>query len=232
MTEAKQDAQALQRIQGQPLPEWEAMTREQKDAILENLQRQDRERDSRQHAEFLTRQSQEAWEKICPVEYRKEIDLDLLKDDERQAKLRARLLAWSYNPKGIFLMGHTARGKTRTCWAALRAAHFAGRSIYALDGIRFANEAAKAASDPENTERWIGKLTRPDILFIDDLGKRFTKSSAPLLFGVVERRTSNQKPMIITTNLTADKIKDLIDDQELSIPLVRRIGEFFETVVL
>lgn len=221
------DAAALRSIA--PDPDWAKMTPEQKDKFRDEWRREDREKTQTaieaQNLAALTA----SWETICPEIYRDEVDIDRVQGNRDLARM---IMGWKFQATGMVIIGPTGHGKSRTAWHALRRAHFDGRKIAAMDGIKFANEAGAAAYSTENTEKWMNRLTWPDILFIDDLAKRFTKTSGQLLFGLIERRTSSKKPIIITTNLTSLQLETLIDDPELAKPLVRRLKEFCNPIVL
>jgi DNA replication protein DnaC len=76
------------------------------------------------------------------------------------------------------------------------------RSAVVMDGIRFANECVAAFRDSDTTEKWLEGLTRPDVLAIDDVAKRFTPATAEGFFAVMDRRSSRLKPVILTSNFT------------------------------
>ncbi|MBO4823735.1 MAG: ATP-binding protein [Clostridia bacterium] len=67
-----------------------------------------------------------------------------------------------------------------------------------------------------------------DLLIIDDLGAEPTiKNSDELLHTVINERYSNQKPFIITTNLTKDQVSTRYDDRILG-----RIYDKTKTAIL
>lgn len=226
--EARQDATALAAIQ-RGKSGWEDLTEAQRDEYRLAWQKDDRERTSREVAQFQANQLEESWCKLCPEIYRENLDPTRLNG---KADAIAQTMTWKYGPIGMLLLGPTGQGKTRCSWHALKKAHFAGYKIHAIDGIGFALEAAAAAYSPEKTEQWMSRLTAPDILYIDDLAKRFTATSGQLLFGLVERRVSARKPIVITTNLTSLQLETVINDPELSKPLIRRLREFCNPITL
>ncbi len=225
--EAAQDKAALENIG--VAPGWETLTPEQREEYRKSWEEEDQYKTRVLMAEHKKNQLHEAWEKLCPPIYRDPCDISLIPGDKAMARM---IMSWRYCSTGFVVTGPTGQGKTRTVWHALKIAHFHDYKIRALDGIGFANEASAAAYSPDATEKWMARMTEPDILFIDDLAKRFTKTSGQLLFGLIERRVSRKLPIIITTNLTAPQLETLIDDPELARPLVRRLREFCNPVTL
>ena len=65
---------------------------------------------------------------------------------------------------------------------------------------------------------------------LDDLGKaKLTERAEAELFGLVEHRIANLKPLIVTTNFVGDKLSDKLSEDRAT-PLVRRLREFNECV--
>lgn len=226
-TEQREDAQTLKSLA--PDPFWDNLTSEQKEVYRQRWQEEDREKTMRLMAQHTSDQLDKRWAEMCPPIYQEAVDLGRITGDRYRAEL---VMAWKFSPNGMVITGPTGQGKTRTVWHALKRAHYDGYAIKAMDGIAFAHEASAAAYTSNETEKWMTKMTAPDILFIDDLAKRFTPASGPLLFGLVERRVSRRMPIIITTNLTAAQLETLINDPELSKPLVRRLREFCNPIAL
>jgi DNA replication protein DnaC len=231
MDDPKKDATALAELQ-RPDPvmdKWAAMPEADKEKIRAQWVQESDERTRREMDSAEQERRARVYTAACPPIYQDDVDMARVTGNHQNAQL---IMGWRFNPLGMLVTGPTGNGKTRCTWSALKIAMLAGRTVMALDGIGFANEASKAAYSPDETERWMRRLTTPDILFIDDLAKRFTKTSGQLLFGLIERRTSRRLPILITTNVTADQLKSLIDDPELAAPLVRRLREFCNPIVL
>jgi DNA replication protein DnaC len=97
-----------------------------------------------------------------------------------------------------------------------------------------AQHATKALTDHENGEKVIGPYVNSDILFLDDMGKRQTPALTQFFFEIIERRTSNGKPIIATSNEDYRTLAEKIDDGSgtVSEPIIRRLEEFCDLVVL
>ena len=204
----------------------------EREAWRAKFEEEKRQQTEREHIAYRDECARIAFEKVCPRCYRDKVETSLLAHSLAQAEAFARIQSWQFGWKGQLIQGATGLGKTRGVWSALRHAHYTGRSVLAVDGVRFASLAAKAAGDPEEEAKWQKMMISPDILFIDDLGKRFTASSGPMLFGAIDGRISHRKPLIITTNLDPGQLKGIISDPTLAEPLVRRLREFCEVIRL
>jgi len=102
----------------------------------------------------------------------------------------------------------------------------------AMDGVIFAVQSSKAMKDPDETEAWIYSMVRQDILFIDDIAKRMTATTAQALFSIVEGRMSWNRPTLMTSNVTMEELRKLMNDESLSEPTIRRLGECCDVVIL
>jgi len=69
-------------------------------------------------------------------------------------------------------------------------------------------------------------LATVDVLFFDDFGKmKFTERVESELFAVIEKRTANCLPLILTTNFTGETLEERMT-LDRGVPLVRRLREF------
>jgi DNA replication protein DnaC len=172
------------------------------------------------------------WRSMCPEKFRETFDPALVEADVDRAEIAA-VTGWQYGPEGLFIVGESGRSKTWAMHAMLqRVIVDEARSAVVMDGIRFANECVAAFRDSDTTEKWLEGLTRPDVLAIDDVAKRFTPATAEGFFAVMDRRSSRLKPVILTSNFTGTDMKEKIgDDRGLGDPLVRRIKQHCRVVV-
>lgn len=145
------------------------------------------------------------FERICPPLYR---DTDPLKlpCNPEVTKL---VLGWVYGPKGLVLYGATGRGKTRLAYMLVRRLVLDGRSVSAFDPLSFAHRVGETFGEYQG-ERFIRDQQRVDVLMLDDLGKaKLTERAEAELFGLVEHRIANLKPLIVTSNFVGDKLSVL-----------------------
>ncbi len=168
------------------------------------------------------------WLAICPSIYAQPLDYGRLKHRERVREI----VEWLNFPRGRFVSGPTGVGKTRSCWAAIHPRWLDGRSVLSRSAFQVSRDALAATNDHEQSRAIVGRYLSPDILFLDDFAKRMTPATAQFVFEIVERRTSAEKALIFTSNETLDSLSDLIGDGTLAKPLIRRIREFCDVIVL
>lgn len=144
------------------------------------------------------------------------------------ARLMARVMAWTHNPKGLLLHGPSGRGKSRLMFML-------ARRTYVDDAIPVlvtrATAAARKVSDFNNsvgsTEAYIRQLISVPVLFIDDFGKE-TQSERweSALVEILDARNAARRPCIITTNYVGDKLAERYRDRSTGDAVVRRMREF------
>jgi len=102
-------------------------------------------------------------------------------------------------------------------------------AIRAFDGIGWYFEVAATWQETEKAKDWIASLAAVDVLFLDDAFRgRLSDAQELAMLGVVERRTSNGMPIIMTLNQTG---KSLLDAHGERIePIIRRLKEFCDDV--
>lgn len=164
------------------------------------------------------------WATICPPLYQ-------LTDPTRlpQDKL-TKVMEWQYGAEGLVIHGDTGRGKTRAAYLLLRSIHFEeGKKIAAFHSNTFAHRCAKEFFEGSG-EDWIAHLSTVDVLFLDDLGKsKFTERVECELFGLIENRVANLKPIIVTTNFVGESLASKMTNDRAE-PMVRRLREFCQSV--
>lgn len=170
----------------------------------------------------------ERFRSLCPPLYQQTDPARLPPD-----KLAA-VTGWQYGPKGLLLVGPTGTGKTRCAWQLLRRLIHAGRTVRAFDGLGWGVAVSAAFGTPDETETWLDRVCKVDVLFIDDLFKvKMTEAQEQAAYGVFERRTNHLLPLIVTMNSTGRMILDRMTDQgraDRGEPLIRRMAEFCEVV--
>ena len=124
--------------------------------------------------------------------------------------------AWGAKPESVILLGPVGRGKTQFAFAMIREMfRRCPRRLWprfytspAMDSILL--EASKCDSGDKYK---IGEIGTEDLLFIDDFGRE-TKSERIFrqYFELINMRYTNQKPTIISSNLTLDEIGRTMGD--------------------
>jgi hypothetical protein len=204
----------------------------------QELERQKQEQLQKQKLAAIQKrmeQREKEWIKLCPIEYRLKNEaygkteiaiLELL-----NPKLKD-ILAWNYGERGLIIRSRkSGRGKTRSAWRLLRRQWLEHRSIAAYTAAAFQRKAQDAAGKYQ-LDAWFNHLASVDILFLDDLGKgNWTENTEAVWFDLVETRTSNARPLIITTNF---KGEDLTEQSRSATTefTVRRLREFCDIITL
>ena len=138
------------------------------------------------------------------------------KDDHANPKLT--LLAKKYvemfpkmlkNGKGLLFYGGVGGGKT---FMAACIANALIEKLYPCMVTNFSRLANKASERFEGRQDYLDSLNRFDLLVVDDLGaERNSEYMAEIIFNIVDARNRCKKPIIVTTNLTADDLQDKSD---------------------
>ena len=157
-------------------------------------------------------------------------------------KLRA--LVDGYDPRSrqsVILFGETRTGKTRAAFLlAKKFVEAYGREPTFLTMRGFAGSVEKAFRDRRHSD-YLDELVSSPFLVFDDLGNggKMSERFASDFFALVDERTSNRRPTIITTNLVGAILEERLSsaskdnpNPELASALVARLREFFKAVSL
>lgn len=199
----------------------------------DEIDKLNRERDAeikdQQRAERLASRAK-WWEAICPARYREPFDFTKVAASVDRAEIQ-RVLDWRFSDRGLYLIGATGLSKTRAVATLLRRVYVdEGRSVKRMDGVQFANEAGAAFYSAPEAEKWLTGLTKPDVLWLDDLAKRWTPATEEAAFAVVERRTAEMRPLVITINYSREEMEAMTHDAEVVRPLLRRLRDYCDVV--
>lgn len=146
---------------------------------------------------------------------------------------RLREVVEGYDPtlrESWLLFGATRVGKTRTAFClARRYAEVMGRTASFLTMRKFEATIDKSFKDKRHGEA-LERLIETPFLVLDDFGKeRLTERLAVDLFALIDERTADRRPTVITTNLTGQLLEAKFAevDPNLAAALVARLREFF-----
>jgi DNA replication protein DnaC len=154
----------------------------------------------------MTEKRKVQFNEICPAKYQ-EFKRELLPNKVAYDAV----LSWDYGKKGLLLMGDSERGKTRCAWRLLSRLYMIDWLPFkAITELQFSHEVAKFGKSEALTS-WIKDLCHVKVLFIDDLGKCvMTERVVSELFYLLEERMSNDRPIIATMQLGADRLIEKI----------------------
>ena len=131
-------------------------------------------------------------------------------------------LEWCYEGKPLLLIGPTGMGKTYLARALGLLACERGKSSIFMSTTDFLENQALARS-ANGYLKFREKLTRPDLLILDDFGMRkFSSQEAEDLRDIIEQR-SYGKSTLITIQLPTDHWGELIGDEIILDALVDRL---------
>jgi DNA replication protein DnaC len=183
------------------------------------------------------RETREAWDAICPSEFRTRFEggaTDVERLEREQPALRE-IMRHPHGSRGLILRGTTGAAKTRCMYRLLRSRFILTPrpSIIAMTSGRFDREARDAAGNFTLTQ-WFKRMAKADLLFIDDLGKgKWGPGTAGQLWEIVDDRCANGLPIFITTNFPGDKLAGVLGlDGDTAAPLLRRLREHCNVIVM
>lgn len=146
---------------------------------------------------------------------------------------RMQEVARGYQPalkESWVLFGPTRVGKTRTAFLmAMAYAKHHGRAATFLTMRGFEATIEKSFRDKRHAET-VERLIGCPFLVLDDFGKeKLTERLAVDLFAIIDERTADRRPTVITTNLTGDLLEAKMAAIEPSMAeaMVARLREFF-----
>lgn len=112
---------------------------------------------------------------------------------------------FSKEGKGLLLYGTVGTGKT---YYGACVANLLIDNGYDVLMTNFASITNKIQGMFEEKQQYIESLNKYDLLVIDDLGaERKTEYMQEMVFNIIDSRYRSGKPLIITTNLTAEELK-------------------------
>ncbi|MCI0748311.1 MAG: hypothetical protein L0Y58_23140 [Verrucomicrobia subdivision 3 bacterium] len=188
-------------------------------------------------AEEVARQQQREaeWARLCPAKYRLtteadgETDLDHLR---RLVPILDELVDWANTDRkrGLLLRGPTGMGKSRAMFRVVRRLWERGISCQVWTPARFEAEC-QAARDNHQLGPWMDRQISARGWFIDDLIKmRWLPTTEGVFFDIVEARTRDQRPILVTTNDPGAVLEKRFSEN-VGPPLVRRLREHCDCFV-
>jgi DNA replication protein DnaC len=120
---------------------------------------------------------------------------------------------------GLWLEGDVGTGKTTLAMLVSRAALDAGRSvaIYSVPRLLAAIRSTFDADSEGSYVDFVDRLTRVDLLHLDDLGAERSNSWVlEQLYAIVNARYEDERSILITTNLPLDELGEQITPRTVS----------------
>lgn len=111
--------------------------------------------------------------------------------------------------KGLLLFGDVGVGKSFYAACAVNALIDSGVPCLMTSFLRLTNKIQERF---EGRQEYIDSLNRFKLLTIDDLGvERMTGTMNEMVYAIIDSRYRSKLPLIVTTNLTADELKNPTD---------------------
>lgn len=147
-------------------------------------------------------------------------------------KMRDVASNWNnWKTRSLLLHGTTRLGKTRAAWEVYKRwwkTYYKKQTYITMRA--FEKNIEEGFENFDHNKR-VQSLINTPFLFIDDLGKeKTTQRVACDLFAVIDERTINHRPTIITTNHNSSNLLDKFEDKELGNALLGRLADYFDKV--
>jgi DNA replication protein DnaC len=106
------------------------------------------------------------------------------------------------------------------------------RSFAWLNAVRFRSGLQAAARDGA-TESFVQRLAGVQVLYWDDLGQtHLTGAASEMLLHIVEERTTGRRPILATTQYSAEQLESQFERPEMGQAIRRRLNEFCSVIVI
>lgn len=168
-------------------------------------------------------------DELIPVFYR-ETDLKRLPKAGRDNL--ANILTWDLNrKKGLYLLGDSRQGKTRSLCLLLQQLHKQRIFFKAFFAGDFHTELVDAKRGTQYRQ-WFKDITTVPVLAIDDLfAEKLTETTQKGLFEVIEQRMARKLPNLITTQVKSKEAIELFIDKRRGHALMERLRETSEVFI-
>lgn len=169
---------------------------------------------------------EQVWHDMVPLDYRA-AELSLV-DRHVEAQCRSwvqRLTSTSDEPQtqgnNLIFMGPVDTGKTFAAYAVCHELHFVGYPregrTNARPGFRFWLQNDLMRELRLREEETMRVVDRVSVMVLDDLGSmRETPWVLDQVYGVLDHRRRNRRPVITTTNLTLDQLRAYLGEGAFS----------------
>jgi DNA replication protein DnaC len=135
------------------------------------------------------------------------------------------------NGKGLWIVGDTRMGKTRSACLLLESLIKEEHNLKAFFHGNFNDELVEVIRSERSFRKWKFEITSANILFIDDLfASKLTERVESSLFDILDERISWNRPTLVTTQLTAKEAKSRFHSPKRCEAFFARVKEFFDVV--
>lgn len=147
-------------------------------------------------------------------------------------RMRSVAETWSsWGDRSLLLHGVTRVGKTRAAWEVIRRWWKQNLKRYHWISMRHLEAEIEQSFEKRSHGKYIDTLVKCNLLFIDDLGKeRLTPRMAADLFSIIDGRSCEMRPTIITTNFNSAALRERFDprDIETAEAIFGRFSDYYD----
>lgn len=153
----------------------------------------------------------EMWEERIPPRF---VDATMADFTDHPAvdAVGADLYGWaeSRSNRNVVILGPVGTGKTHLAIAVARLRHFDSDTIRFIPTVDLLDSLRPGSDRPEAA----ANATTTGVLVLDDLGaERPTDWTDERLYALINRRWLNKRPIIVTSNLAPDKLRDAVGER-------------------
>jgi DNA replication protein DnaC len=163
-----------------------------------------------QHLQLEERR-QLGWGRAIPSRF---VHAELAHFVDQRDVVRDGLADWAgaHGGRNLLLLGPVGVGKSHAAVAACREHHHRGAEVVFLPVVELLDQLR-----PGGPEGAMENLAHADLLVLDDLGsERATDWTAERLYALVNRRWLEERPIVATTNLEPDPLKEALGERVFS----------------
>ena len=132
---------------------------------------------------------------------------------------------------GLWIVGDTRTGKTRTLCLLIEQLQEQGKEVQAFFHGAFYDDLLEVLRSERSFKAWKRKICRVPVLALDDLfSNKMTERSEAALFEILDERVSNYRPTLVTTQVTAKDAKARFHSKKRCEGFFARVTEFFKVI--
>ena len=171
---------------------------------------------------------------IAFIDHHPDYPQGFLNTDVNFSPIISKAMDWkpTDNKCGLILHGETGTCKSRTAWLVFNKMwkeNYPKPAMF-LQMRKFERIIENSFENRDHGNS-IDSLIKLPLLVLDDLGKeRLTARMETDLFSIIDERTSNLMPTIITTNYTGSTLMDRFNNKETGTAFVRRLRDYFDSL--
>lgn len=147
-------------------------------------------------------------------------------------RMRSVAETWdAWKTRSLLLHGITRLGKTRAAWEVIRRWWKVNYRMYRWVSMRDLEADIEKSFNDRQHGKYIDGLINTPLLFIDDLGKeRLTQRMASDVFAIIDGRSCEMRPTIITTNFNSAALRERFDprDVETAEAIFGRFSDYYD----